>query len=161
MEDRSRFSDLLGAEVPSTWPPELYDDDARRWTLRGLQNEEPGLITWYILAKREQQKSLLIGTAGFKGKPKNDIAEIGYSLVPEWQGQGLGTEAVFSLTLFAFRDLKLQIVCAHTLPELIPSQRVLEKNGFVLRGAPSEEGAIRYEINHDEWERVLESQEKI
>jgi hypothetical protein len=30
---------------------------------------------------------------------------------------------------------------------------VLTKNGYVLRGIPEEEGAIRFEITRDEWQR--------
>ena len=39
------------------------------------------------------------------------------------------------------------MVVAHTLPELTASIRVLEKNVFVLRGTPAEEGAIRFELD--------------
>ncbi len=151
LADRSLFSKLLEADVPTSWPPELYDDDAKHWTVRGLQDDPAGLITWYILLKRDGQSPLLIGNGGFKGKPQNGVAEIGYSIVPEWHGRGLGTEAVHALTLCAFRDWNVQTVCAHTLTELLPSQRVLEKNGFVLRGTPAEEGTIRYEITLAEW----------
>lgn len=151
LENQSRFAELLEAEVHASWPPELYDDHARNWTLRFLQNDPEGLITYYVLLQRDGQKPLLIGDAGFKGKPKNNVTEIGYSLVPEWHGRGLGTEIVHALTAYSFQDLHAEMVCAHTLPELVPSQRVLEKNGFVLRGMPAEKDAIRYEITRDEW----------
>ena len=151
MENQFRFAELLEAEVHPGWPPELYDEHAKIWTLRALQNDPEGLITYYILLKRNGEKPLLIGNAGFKGKPRNDVAEIGYSIVPEWHGRGLGTEAVFALTSYAFQDLNAEMVCAHTLPELIPSQRVLEKNGFVVRGCPIEKDSVRYEITWTEW----------
>jgi RimJ/RimL family protein N-acetyltransferase len=151
IENQSRFAELLEAEVHPSWPPELYDAQASEWTLRALQNDPEGLITYYVLLKRDGAKPLLIGDAGFKGKPKNSAVEIGYSIVPEWHGRGLGTETVCALTLYSFGDLNIEMVCAHTLAELIPSQRVLEKNGFVLRGTPSEKDAIRYEITRTEW----------
>jgi [ribosomal protein S5]-alanine N-acetyltransferase len=157
IENQSRFAELLDAEIHPSWPPELYDDHARNWTLRALQNDPEGLITYYILLQRDGQKPILIGDAGFKGKLKNKIAEIGYSIVPERHGQGLGTEAVHALTLYSFQELNAEMVCAHTLPELIPSQRVLEKNGFVLRGTPAEKDAIRYEITRAEWNSRIKS----
>lgn len=157
LENPSRFAELLEGEVHASWPPELYDDHARNWTLRFLQNDPEGLITYYVLLLRDGRKPLLIGDAGFKGKPKNSVAEIGYSLVPEWHSRGLGTEAVFALTSYSFQELNAEMVCAHTLPELIPSQRVLEKNGFVLRGTPAEKDTIRYEITRAEWNRRVRS----
>jgi [ribosomal protein S5]-alanine N-acetyltransferase len=155
LQDPLRFAELLQAEIPDSWPPELYDSDAKQWTLRGVKKDPAGLITWYILLKRKAEKPLLIGNAGFKGIPTGDVAEIGYSIVPEWQRHGLGTETVHALAHYSFHDLKLQNLCAHTLPELIASQRVLEKNGFVLRGVPAETDTIRYEIHCSEWAEVL------
>jgi RimJ/RimL family protein N-acetyltransferase len=151
LEDRSRFANLLGAEIPGSWPPELYDLGARRWVVRAFNDGPEGSLTYYFLLKREPGRLLLIGVGGFKGKPKDGTVEIGYSIVPEWQGQGLGADAVRVLTQFAFEQLGARVVCAHTLRELLPSRRVLEKNGFALRGTPTEEGAIRYEISYTEW----------
>src|SRR5512146_241436 len=42
---------------------------------------------------------------------------------------------------------EVRMVAAHTLPELTASTRVLKKNGFVRRGIPAEEGAIRFELD--------------
>lgn len=152
-EDRSRFVELLDAEVPASWPPELYDDDAKRATIRGAQDDGAGLSTYYVLLKRGENRPLLIGTAGFKHTPTVDTSEIGYSIVQEWHGRGLGTEVVHALTSHAFKDKKVGSVCAHTFEHLIASRRVLEKNGFVLRGTPAEQGTIRYELMRTDWER--------
>ena len=73
--------------------------------------------------------------------------ELGYWLgVPYW-GRGYATEAVRALIDLAFRDPTVTRVIAETFPDLIPSIRVLEKNGFVrIEEGGSEPGVIRFEL---------------
>ena len=76
----------------------------------------------------------IVGTIGFKGIPKleNDyLIEIGYGIVPSEQNKGFATEAVKLILKEAFSISKIQTVVACTRPFNQPSQRVLEKNGFV------------------------------
>lgn len=87
---------------------------------------------------------VLIGVDGFKGAPnENGDVEIGYSILEEYQRQGFGSEAVAALTDWASAQ-GVQNVIAETLPELISSIRVHEKNGFALVDEGAEEGVIRY-----------------
>jgi [ribosomal protein S5]-alanine N-acetyltransferase len=147
-----QLGSFLDCEVPKSWPPEYFDDSARRWILVALGEGPHEFLTYYVLLRRrEHSQPLLIGSGGFKGKPKDGIVEIGYGLVAEWQGKGLGTELVHGVLRFAFDNAEVSAVCAHTLEELIPSQRVLEKNGFTHRGVPLEEHTIRYEISRAEF----------
>lgn len=153
LEDRPRFSRLLEAEIAPSWPPEFYDDAARRWMLHAASDRADS-YAYYVLLARASQGPLLIGTAGFKGPPVGGSTEIGYSIVPEWQGRGLGTEIVAALIRHAFDGDGVGAVCAHTYEHLMPSRRVLEKNGFIQRGVPTEPGTIRYELTRAEWERA-------
>lgn len=74
----------------------------------------------------------VIGTAGFKGPPDDEgIVEIAYGIVPDFEGQGVATEAAGSLVKFASGDSRIRMIRAHTLPESNASTRVLTKNGFV------------------------------
>lgn len=148
--DLAEFSLLLGADVALPWPPPLNDDQSQRWILRQLEADpDAGFWTlWYVLWKREPgERPLLIGNAGFKGQPTGDgTVEIGYSIVEEYQGRGIGTEVVAALVAHAFRDTRVTRVIAETFPELIPSIRVLEKNGFhPVKEPGSEPGVIRFE----------------
>jgi ribosomal-protein-alanine N-acetyltransferase len=85
-----------------------------------------------------------VGQGGFKAPPSKGAVEIAYVVVPESQGQGYATEIAAALTEFAFRSPDVRVVRAHTLPDGIASQRVLEKCGFQLVGPmfDPEDGAV-------------------
>lgn len=78
-----------------------------------------------------RESGSVIGAAGFKGPPDSDgTVEIGYGIVPRFEGQGYATEAAAALIDFARTAGDVRLVLAHTLPETNPSTRVLEKCGF-------------------------------
>lgn len=147
--DHAALSALLSAVVPRGWPPELYDDDARRYSLNKLRESPAQAVwwTWYILLPQIDGNALLAGVGGFKGPPRAGVVEIGYGVVAEFQRRGLGTEVAAGLVRWAQAHSQVHMIAAHTLPELTASIRVLEKNGFILRGTPEEEGAIRFELD--------------
>ncbi len=68
--------------------------------------------------------------------PQADIfrknAELGYWLAEEYWGRGITTEAIRLVIDYAFENLDVDRVFARPFGSNIPSQRVLEKNGFVL-----------------------------
>jgi RimJ/RimL family protein N-acetyltransferase len=75
-------------------------------------------------------ENLVIGLCGFAGPPDSDnCVEIGYSIVPAYQGRGFATEAAQALIEFAAAG-PVGKVRAHTLAKVNPSTRVLEKCGF-------------------------------
>jgi len=61
-------------------------------------------------------------------------AEIGYWLARPFWGHGIMTDAVRAYVDYAFRELGVVRLMAHTLVFNRASQRVLEKNGFQLEG---------------------------
>ena len=71
---------------------------------------------------------------------------IGYWVDGARGGRGLATGAVGEILAFAFEDLALHRVEAATLVDNVPSQRVLEKNGFERIGL-----ARRFLRIDDEW----------
>ena len=87
-------------------------------------------ITWAIALK--QDPSLLIGTIGFwRMIPEHYRAEIGYMLMPDYTSKGYISEAIKSILVYGFDEMKLHSVEAHIDPENIGSAKVLLKNGFV------------------------------
>ena len=61
-------------------------------------------------------------------------AVLGYWLAEHETGNGYMTEAVRAVLGFAFRELKLHRVEAASIPENVPSVRVLERAGFTREG---------------------------
>jgi uncharacterized damage-inducible protein DinB len=93
------------------------------------------------------------GIVGFKGRPNAEgTVEIGYSVLAEYQRQGIASEAAAGLVEQAFRAGDVRRVIAETLPALTGSIRVLERNGFRLIGEGSEPGVIRFELTRSDFE---------
>jgi ribosomal-protein-alanine N-acetyltransferase len=82
----------------------------------------------------------LVGWGGFKGPPRDGVAEIGYEIADSRAGRGLATAAAAAMVREAFTDNTVGAVIAHTLPERNASNRVLEKAGFSLDGEAEEDG---------------------
>jgi len=70
--------------------------------------------------------------------PQQDIfiknAELGYWLAEPFWGQGIISEAIPKMVAFAFTTFDIDRVFARPFETNIGSQKVLEKNGFVLEG---------------------------
>ena len=79
---------------------------------------------------------LIVGMCGFKNIPKeDDSVEIGYGVIPSQQRKGFATRAVEVLLTEAFSQVKIKSVIAHTDLSNYPSQKVLQKNGFIKQGS--------------------------
>lgn len=123
---------------------ERIDDDELRAAygemLDGCKREPENRI-WYAPWKMTLKDSQeFIGDLCFKGPVKNHSVEIGYGIQPEYEGHGYTTEALQSLTKWAFGQKDVVFVEAETAPDNKASQRVLEKCGFVPDGTTGEEG---------------------
>lgn len=85
-------------------------------------------INWSICLKNS---SKLIGIIGhYRIKPESYRAEIGYMLLPDFQGKGYISEAIATAVAYGFDVMKLHSIEAIIDPENIASAKVLEKNGF-------------------------------
>jgi [ribosomal protein S5]-alanine N-acetyltransferase len=144
---REALAAVLDVEVARDWPPPLSEDAQGYWA-SALERTPSlrGWATWYWLLMRAGDAPLLCGIGGFKGAPVEGTVEIGYSLVESQHRRGLAPEACEALIAWASRDARVHRVIAHTLPELRPSIRVLEKLGFALVGPGEEPGSILYEL---------------
>jgi len=152
-DDRARFGALLAARVPESWPPELYDDDARQWTLRAVE-ESPDAAGWwmYYVVGDEPGGRELVGVVGYKGPPTEDgTVEVGYGVLPEYRRRGYATEATRALIDRAFGFPHVTRVVAETYPHLVPSLGVMDRCGLTFAGDGSEEGVVRYELPRERW----------
>ncbi|HJR63532.1 MAG TPA: GNAT family protein [Gemmatimonadaceae bacterium] len=151
---------LLGARRAGDWPPDLYDESAITWWLGLLEGdaESAGWCSYYFVLRAGEVVPVLIGAGGYKGKPRDGVVEIGYSIVASHQRRGLASEAVAGLVKNAFDFPEVARVIAQTLPELRPSIGVLEKNRFRFVGDGSEPGVILYELTRAEYRPVMPAQ---
>lgn len=92
-----------------------------------IENNEG--INWAITLKGNPK---LIGIIGhYRIKSEHFRAEIGYMLLPEYQGKGIVSEAIKETVRYGFEIMKLHSIEAIIDPENFASGRVLQKNGFV------------------------------
>ena len=156
LKGRDALAAAIGRTVPSSWPPEHYDEAAVSFTL-GWLRKYPNDAAWGFycieLPAPDGGPGTLVGAGGFKGRPDFDgIVEIGYSVLPDFQRRGLGLEAVKGWIDFAFSHPKVQMICAHTLSSAAPSIAVLRKAGFQITGRGHDSGAspdqevVRFEL---------------
>lgn len=92
-----------------------------------IENNEG--INWAITVKG---KPKLIGLIGYyRIRPEHFRAEIGYMLLPEFNGKGIISEALKEVVNYGFKVMKLHSVEAVIDPGNYGSEKVLEKNGFI------------------------------
>lgn len=140
LNDRAAFFRELGVEPEPSWPPELMDEAAMRWT-RDRLAAHPDDQGWYSWVYISPVMHRLLGTGGFKGAPDdNGEVEIGYSMLVSYREQGLATEGVNVLMDWAYRDPRVKRILAHTRDDRDASHRVLEKAGFVQQSRSHDDG---------------------
>ena len=94
--------------------------------IKGIKDNQ--LVYWGITTKVDNS---LIGTIClWNVSRENHRAEIGYELMPAFQGQGLMQEAIIRVIEYAFNKLRLHSLEAEVNPANIKSLRLLERNGF-------------------------------
>jgi len=94
-------------------------------------------ISWVINLKNSEK---FIGDIAYwKIKTKDHRAEIGYSLLPAYWGNGYATEALEAILKWGFHQLKLHSVNADINPSNKASRRLLQKMGFKQEGYNKED----------------------
>jgi RimJ/RimL family protein N-acetyltransferase len=129
-------------------PPEVRAQFSPQWLalLAKSSLQDPWVHGFHAV----NDAGLTVGLAAFKGPPVDGVVEIAYAIEPEQQGKGHATAAARALAAFAFASGEVRLVCAHTLPDGIASQRVLLKSGFEKIGEviDPEDGLVwRYEVS--------------
>ncbi len=86
-------------------------------------------INWGVCLKENNN---FIGFMGiYQIQPENFRAEIGYMVLPEFNGKGFTTEAIKAIVTYGFDVMQLHSIEGVIDPSNIASERVLQKNGFV------------------------------
>lgn len=148
LDSCERLASLLDALVPSGWPPGEYDRSATEFFRDRLLKEPAALgwLGWYAILRATQgAPATLVGSGGYFGPPdQQGSVEIGYSILPAFEGRGFATEIAQALVEHAFAAPGVRRIIAHTRPENIGSIKVLDRCGFVPAGPGNEAGTVRY-----------------
>lgn len=78
----------------------------------------------------QNEKKAIGGICLLRPEYENNICEIGYELLPQYQGQGIMQEAVKLLLDFAFTNLKFDSIVAYIHPMNNRSSTLALKLGF-------------------------------
>ena len=126
IEDRPAVAALLGAVVPEAWPPEMLED-ALAFFLQQIEaaSEQAAWITWYgVMDGQDGERPTLVASAGFFGPPQEGTVEIGYSIMPNFQRKGDGSEMVGALMEWAFAQEGVGRIVANVAVGNTPSVRL-------------------------------------
>ncbi|MBK7500455.1 MAG: GNAT family N-acetyltransferase [Ignavibacteriales bacterium] len=95
-------------------------------TNHAIENNE--CIDWAITFKDD---SGLIGSICLWNlNEEENKAEVGYELLPDFQGKGIAQEALSAVITFGFEVMKLKTIEAYTHKENLKSTKLLEKFNF-------------------------------
>lgn len=115
-------------------PYPYREADANWWIERRLaflrKNEKE------ISFALRNSENYLIGSVGIDDFKIGEThrAEVGYWIAETYRGQGLISDALNIFIQYAFSNLELTRLTAHTLDFNKASARILEKNGFKIEG---------------------------
>ena len=112
-------------------PSPYTENDAKWWLNMVKKHEGKGGIFRAIIVDGEYVGNISV-------EVKTDVfckdAEIGYLLLTNKWSKGIVTEAVKQICKIAFSQLDIVRITGLVYEPNIGSQRVLEKNGFILEG---------------------------
>ena len=130
----------LGADVPEGWPDEELQGLLDLYA--GWLRDHPGVLGYGPWIAVDRDERVVVGSAGFVGRPRDGEVELGFGTVPEARGRGYATEAAAGLVEWALEQPGVERVVARCDPANAPSIRVLEKLGFERVGRES--GLLRW-----------------
>lgn len=90
-----------------------------------------GFVNHVMIEKATGQS---VGTCSLHDREGVEGLDIGYALMPQFEGKGFATEGAKAMVQLAFDQYNLERVSAITTSENVGSCRVLEKLGFVHKG---------------------------
>ena len=143
-----RFGELVGCVVPQEWPPENREPHVLDWLL-AFYEKEPTAIGWsrFVVLRAHNGGMTLAGlVGGFYTEAAPDVVEIGWGILPQFEGRGLITEAAQAFIERIRSTGQFSSIIAHTFPWLGGSIRVMEKCGLTYDGPGHETGTVRYRL---------------
>jgi [ribosomal protein S5]-alanine N-acetyltransferase len=114
----------VAPEYPLDVYKQFFDYKINRFRNFPSENDWEGIII-------HKEDNIIMGDMGFKGGPNEEgIIDIGYSIVPRYQGKGYATEMGKAMVDWGLSHSNVKKVVATCNPDNFASIRVLEKIGF-------------------------------
>ena len=132
-------------------PKALSIDDAREF----IHKINHGPAYYWALALIANNR--LIGTICLWNFSEDRLkADIGYQLLPEFQGKGYMQEAMRKIIDYGFGNLKLDSILAELTPRNLKSVRILERNNFTKEGsAVDNSDSVYYTLERKKYENLF------
>lgn len=104
---------------------------------------------WIIWAIEDKQTARVIGTISIWNFNLEEMSgELGYGIIPDYQGRGLMKEALLSVINYAFDVLALKVLDAYTEEKNNRSASLLKRCYFNEAGRVDDEGYFCNRIYH-------------
>ena len=133
--DRHEASRLQGVELPAGFPAADGSDDFFLRVQLERVRADPDHRDWCGRLMIRLSDGAVVGRCGFHGPPwAVGRAEIGYTVLPAYRGQGLATEAAAGLVAWAWEQGE-RTLFASVAPTNPASLAVVRKLGFVQTGS--------------------------
>ena len=139
--DRARAEALAEALLPDAWPGPALIERAFSADI-GAIKADPERRLWgdRLMIRKEGRERWVVGSVIFHGRPDGDgIAEVGYGVERDSQGQGLATEATRASVVWALEQPVVTAVRATTFAWHAASLRVIQKTGMKQIGTRQHE----------------------
>lgn len=104
---------------------------------------------WIIWAIQHKQSNKVIGTMSIWNiDSEQKSAELGYGIIPDYQGKGLMKEALLNIVDYGFNVMNLKELYAYTEENNIKSIKLLERCNFAEVNRVDDEGYFNNRIYH-------------
>ncbi len=147
IDDRAGFARRMRVEIPDDFP--VFREGLDWWRRRLRAGDEVGgWGIWIVIRKADR---VVVGDCGFKGSPNDQHeVEIGYALIEQARGAGMGKELARGLVDWAFAHDELIAVRAETLVDGYASMGVLRSLGMQQVGEytdPDEGEIVQWRVD--------------
>ena len=134
MEEKDAYEVFRYRSLPEValyqaeWPEsaEACADFAKRNCARA--SFQPGEYTQLAIVRKDD--GMLVGDMGILVGTEGLQAELGFTVSPDFQGKGYGTEAVEAILAHLFENRRLHRAYGSVDPNNLPSIRLMERLGF-------------------------------
>lgn len=129
LQDKAKLGQMLSVKVPEDFPNEPVRLYSLPLKVKKLE-QDPSVGQWSGMIVHVSD-AIVIGSMGYKSTPdETGSVEIGYDIIPEYQGHGYATEMAQAMIQWAFQQTNISRVMAECLATNASSIRVLEKVGM-------------------------------